>query len=94
MLKRFKLDTCKQKATPLVFNEKISKEDGEKSENPSIYRSTVGSLLYLTETRPDIMFSVGLLSRFATFPSNVHTGIAKVVIGYLHGTKDHDIWYL
>ena len=42
------------------------KNDGEKLEEPSAYRSLVGSLLYLTTTRPDLMFPVGLLSRFMT----------------------------
>lgn len=94
ILKRFKLDSCKEVATPLVQNEKISKDDGEKLEDSSAFRSLVGSLLYLTATRPDLMFSANLLSRFMSSPSNVHMGIAKRVLRYIRGTSNLGIWYL
>jgi len=61
ILKKFKLESCKEVATPLAQNEKISKNDSEKLEDPSAFRSLVGSLLYLTTTRPDLMFPAGLL---------------------------------
>jgi hypothetical protein len=64
ILKKFKRESCKEVATPLAQNEKISKNDGEKLKDPSAFRSLVGSLLYLTATRPDLMFPAGLLSRF------------------------------
>uniref|UniRef100_A0A6N2MMZ3 Reverse transcriptase Ty1/copia-type domain-containing protein n=1 Tax=Salix viminalis TaxID=40686 RepID=A0A6N2MMZ3_SALVM len=80
-------------ATPLALNEKVSKNDGEKLEDPSAYRCIVGSLLYLTATRPDLMFPAGLLSRFMSSPSNVHMGIAKRVPKYIKGTSDLDIGY-
>lgn len=70
---------CKSVATPLVANEKWMKEDGEKKVNASLYRSLVGSLLYLTATRPDIMFAASLLSRFMQSPSQIHFGAAKRV---------------
>ena len=49
-------------AIPLAANEKFRKDDGEKKANSSLYRSLIGSLLYLTSTRPDIMFVASLLS--------------------------------
>jgi len=70
---------CKSVATPLVANEKWMKEDGEKKVNASLYRSLVGSLLYLTATRPDIMFAASFLSRFMQSPSQIHFGAAKRV---------------
>jgi len=48
----------------------------------------VGSLLYLTATRPDLMFPAGLLSRFMSSPSNIHMGIAKRVLKYIRGITD------
>lgn len=87
ILKKCKLDCCKEISTHLIVIEKVSKDDGEKLEDPTIYRSLVGSLLYLTETRPDLMFSAGLFSRYTTFSSNVHMGIARRVLRYLHETK-------
>ena len=94
ILKKFKLESCKEVATPLAQNEKISKKDGEKLEEPSAYRSLVGSLLYLTATRPDLMFPAGLLSRFMSSPSNVHMRVAKRVLKYVKGTTNLGIWYL
>ena len=94
ILKKFKLESCKEVATPLAQNEKISKNDGEKLEEPSAYRSLVGSLLYLTVTRPDLMFPASLLSRFMSSPSNVHMGVAKRVLKYVKGTTNLGIWYL
>ncbi|KAL6332552.1 hypothetical protein AAG906_008972 [Vitis piasezkii] len=94
ILKKFKLESCKEVATPLAQNEKISKNDGEKLEEPSAYRSLVGSLLYLTVTRPDLMFPASLLSRFLSSPRNVHMGVAKRVLKYVKGTTNLGIWYL
>ncbi|WKA00249.1 hypothetical protein VitviT2T_018628 [Vitis vinifera] len=88
ILKKFKLESCKEVATPLAQNEKISKNDGEKLEEPSAYRSLVGSLLYLTITRPDLMFPASLLSRFLSSPRNVHMGVAKRVLNDWAGSVD------
>ncbi|XP_015577125.2 uncharacterized mitochondrial protein AtMg00810-like [Ricinus communis] len=93
ILKKFKLESCKPVATPLILNETLSKND-EKLLNPSIFRSLVGSLLYLTATRPDSMFSASLLSRFMSSPSQTHLGAAKRVLKFLKGSADHGIWYL
>ena len=93
VLKRFKLESCKEVATPLAQNERISKNDGEKLEDPSVFRSLVGSLLYLTATRPDLMFPAGLLSRFMSSPSSVHMGVAKRVLKYIKGTTDLGLRY-
>ena len=94
ILKKFKLESCKEVATPLAQNEKISKNDGEKLEKPSAYRRLVGNLLYLTATKPDLMFPVGLLSRFMSSPNNVHMGVVKRVLKYVRGTINLGIWYL
>jgi hypothetical protein len=51
---------CKPVATPLVTNEKLMKKDGSKKANASIYRSLIGSLLYLKARRPNIMFAASL----------------------------------
>ncbi|XP_069152907.1 secreted RxLR effector protein 161-like [Solanum lycopersicum] len=84
---------CRSVTIPLVANEKFRKNDGEKKANSSLDRSLIGSLLYLTSTRPDIMFAASLLSRFMQEPSQVHFGAAKRVLRYFQGTMDYGIMY-
>ena len=64
LLRRFKLSYYKAVATPLVHNEKIHGEDGSREVDASRYRSLIRSILYLTATRPDIMYVTSLLSTF------------------------------
>ncbi|KAL0319362.1 UNVERIFIED_CONTAM: putative disease resistance protein RGA3 [Sesamum angustifolium] len=87
------MESCKTVSTPLVTGEKYQKEDGSQKVDDSMYRSLIGSLLYLTATRPDIMFSTSLLSRFMQSPSQVHNAATKRILRYLRGTKDFGIWY-
>ena len=77
----------------MTQNEKVLKNDGEKLEEPSAYRSLVGSLLCLTATRLDLMFLVGLLSRFMSSPSNIHMEIYKRILRYIKETSDLGIRY-
>ena len=80
LLKKFKMYGCKLVSTPLVTNEKLQKVDGAPKADASRYRSLVGSLLYLTTTRPDIMFATSLLSRFMQNPSQIHLGVGKRIL--------------
>lgn len=64
----------------------ISLYDGKPMNNPSVYRSAIGALQYLTHTRPDIVFVVNKLSQFSTTPTDVHWLILKCVFRYLQGT--------
>lgn len=93
IVKRFKMEHCKPISTPLVVNEKLSKDDGSKEVDLRQYRSLVGSLLYLTATRPDLIFATSLLSRFMSKPSDVHMGTAKTVLRYLKVTLEFGTFY-
>lgn len=77
ILKKFGMDRCKEVASPLVQNAKLSKDDGDAKANPSFCTSLIGSLLYLTATRPNIMFAANLLSRFMISLSVTHFTVAK-----------------
>lgn len=91
LLKKFNMTDCKLVATPLIANEKLKKEDRGKLTEGATYRSLIGSLLYLTSTRPDLMFATSTLSRFMQNPSQVHFGAAKRVLRYVQGTLKYDI---
>ena len=93
ILKKFKMEKCKPIATPLEANLKLSKEDGYASTDEKQFRSLVGSLLYLTATRPDLMYAASLLSRFMQSPSEAHFAAGKRILRYLRGTTDYGIFY-
>ncbi|KAI5336309.1 hypothetical protein L3X38_015576 [Prunus dulcis] len=72
----------------------VCKEDDSEAANESEYRQIVGSLLYLTATRPDIMFASLLLARFMHNPIRKHMGTAKRVLRYIQGTLDFGIEFI
>ncbi|VVA36701.1 PREDICTED: Retrovirus-related Pol poly from transposon, partial [Prunus dulcis] len=94
VIEKFGLKDCKSVVTPLVANERLCKEDGSEAANESEYRQIVGSLLYLTATRPDIMFASSLLARFMHNPTRKHMGTAKRVLRYIQGTLDFGIEFI
>ncbi|CAL9011654.1 unnamed protein product [Prunus brigantina] len=85
LLDKFGLKDCKSVATRLAVNEKLFKVDGSDLADETLYRQMVGSLLYLTATRPDIMFAASLLARFMHNPTKKHMGTAKRVLRYTQG---------
>ncbi|GKA26081.1 retrovirus-related pol polyprotein from transposon TNT 1-94 [Tanacetum coccineum] len=92
-LEKFNMAGCKTACTPMNIGEKLQHEDGTEAADGTLYRSLIGRLIYLTHSRPDISFSVGLLSRFMHKPSKHHLRAAKRVLRYLAGTKDFGIWF-
>lgn len=72
---------------------KIGKSGDEKEVDGTFYRSLVGSLMYLTATRPDLTFSVSILSRFMESPKRIHWEAGKRVLRYLCGTLTEGILY-
>ncbi|KAL0403633.1 UNVERIFIED_CONTAM: Retrovirus-related Pol polyprotein from transposon TNT 1-94 [Sesamum radiatum] len=87
VLKKFQMHNCKSISTPLAVNEKLQLNDGASKVDPKIYRSLVGLLIYLTNTRPDIVYPVNLISRFMNEPSKLHFVAAKRILRYLQGTR-------
>ncbi|XP_070013750.1 secreted RxLR effector protein 161-like [Nicotiana sylvestris] len=61
--------------------------------NQTIYRGIIGSLLYLTASRPDIVFSVGLCARFQSNPKESHLKAVKRILRYLKGRQDLVLYY-
>ena len=72
---------------------KLSKEDKKKDFDPSLYKSIIGSLMYLTVTRIDIMHDVSLISKFMERLKETHWQVAKIILRYVKGTKRYGILY-
>ena len=90
-MKRFKINDTSLTSTPMEFGLKLSKYTYENEVNSSIYRSMVGSLMYLMATRPDVMFSVSMISLFMECPKKSHWEAGKRILIYVKGTNDHRI---
>ncbi|RVW19222.1 uncharacterized mitochondrial protein AtMg00810-like [Vitis vinifera] len=93
ILNRFQMKDCNLVSTPTQFGLKLNKDHGGKKVDSIIYKQIVGSLMYLTATRPDIMHSVSLISRYMENPTELHFLAAKKICCYLQGTKDFGLFY-
>ena len=78
---------------PLDRNLKLDADSGAEECDPTQYRQLIGSLIYLTITRPDLSYPVGLLSQFMQTPQDIHLDCAKRVLRYVSGTMDYGILY-
>jgi len=77
----------------MAINDKVSKNDGQEKVNASTYQSLVGSQLYLTNTRLDIVHAISIVSRFMSEPSKYHFTTAKQILRYLKRTRNFGILY-
>ena len=77
----------------MAITTKLDKDDQGKCVDIKLYRSMIGSLLYLTASRPDIMFSVCLCARFQSCPKESHLIAVKRIIRYIKGTIGMGLWY-
>ncbi|GJU01188.1 hypothetical protein Tco_1111526 [Tanacetum coccineum] len=93
MLKKFGLEDSKPTKTPMSTEIKLTKDDEADSVDSSKYRGMIGSLLYLTASRPDIMFSVCLCARFQENPNTTHFDAVKRIFRYVRGTTNLGLWY-
>lgn len=80
------LTGCNSSATPMEPRLKLSKVSSAPSIDATMYRSVVGSLRYLVNTRPDLSYSVGFISRFMENPTTEHLAAMKRVLRYVAGT--------
>ena len=72
IMKIFRMEKCKPINTPIATGIKLSKEDKGPTVDPTLYKTLVGSLMYLTGTRPYITYGVSLISRFMESPKGSH----------------------
>jgi hypothetical protein len=77
------MEGCNPAETPIPLGTKLSKNDEGPRVDSTLYKSLIGSLLYLTATRPDIMYAASLLSRFMESPKDSHWKMAKRILRYV-----------
>ncbi|GJR02073.1 retrovirus-related pol polyprotein from transposon TNT 1-94 [Tanacetum coccineum] len=93
MLKKFGLEDSKPIKTPMSTETKLTRDEEGESVDNTKYRGMIGSLLYLTASRPDIMFSVCLCARFQEDPKTSHLEAVKRIFRYIKGTTHLGLWY-
>ena len=93
ILKVFKMNDCNTIQTPMEVHLKLQREAEGKLVNSTNFRSLIGSLRYLMNTGPDIMYCVSYLSRFMDKPSSEHLATAKRIMRYLKGNVNFGILY-
>lgn len=93
LLQKFDLGNTKSMKTPMSSSIKMDKDENGKDVDITKYRGMIGSLLYLTASRPDILFSVGLCARYQSCPKESHLSAVKRIFRYLMGTMNLGLWY-
>ena len=88
LLKKYNLEYVKAKITLMGSSIKLDMDETGKPVDQTKYRGMIGFLLYLTASRPDIMYSVCLCARFQACPKESHLNVVKRIFRYLKGTID------
>ena len=91
ILSSYHMSSCKPLKLPMDSHMKLSSHSGDPLPQPEVYQQLIGKLIYLTLTRPDITFSIHVLSKFMHAPTTVHLQAAKRVFRYLSGTPEQGI---
>ncbi|GJV62904.1 putative ribonuclease H-like domain-containing protein [Tanacetum coccineum] len=87
ILKKFGFSSIRTASTPMETNKALTKDEDGEDVDIHLYRSMIGSLMYLTSSRPDIMFSVCACSRFQVQPKVSHLNAVKRIFRYLKGAS-------
>ncbi|GJW42013.1 putative ribonuclease H-like domain-containing protein [Tanacetum coccineum] len=93
ILKKFDFVSVKTTSTPIETQKPLVKDEEASDVDVHIYRSMIGSLMYLTTSRPDIMFVVCACSRFQVNPKTSHLSAVKRIFRYLKGKPKLGLWY-
>ncbi|GJZ67932.1 uncharacterized mitochondrial protein-like protein [Tanacetum coccineum] len=85
ILKKFGFTEVKTTSTPMETQKPLLKDENGKEVDVHLYRSMIGSLMYLTSSRPDIMFAVCICARYQVNPKVLHLHVVKRIFRYLKG---------
>ncbi|GKD64910.1 putative ribonuclease H-like domain-containing protein [Tanacetum coccineum] len=93
ILKKFDFVNVKTASTPIETQKPLVKDEEASDVDVHLYRSMIGSLMYLTASRPDIMFAVCACSRFQVTPKTSYVSDVKRIFRYLKGKPKLGLWY-
>ncbi|GJV97958.1 putative ribonuclease H-like domain-containing protein [Tanacetum coccineum] len=93
MLKKFDMESVRPATTPFEASKPKSKDEPDDAVNVHLYRSMIGSLMYLTASRPDIQFAVSACSRHQVTPLTSNLNAVKKIFKYLKGQPKLGLWY-
>nr|GEY32976.1 copia protein [Tanacetum cinerariifolium] len=93
-LKKYGFESCDPVDTPILEKSKLDEDKEGKAVDPSHYRGMIGTLLYLTASRPDLQFAICMCARYQARPTEKHVHAVKRIFRYLRGTVHRGLWYL
>ena len=93
LIAKFCPEKTKSLRIPMSTSSQITLDEEGEPVNPTAYRGIIGSLLYLTASRPDISYAVGVCARFQANPKKSHMEAARRIVRYLKATESLGIWY-
>ncbi|GJT08431.1 putative ribonuclease H-like domain-containing protein [Tanacetum coccineum] len=93
ILKKFGFTEVKTASTPMETQKPLLKDEDGEEVDVHMYRSMIGSLMYLTSSRPDIMFAVCVCARYQVNPKVSHLYAVKRIFRYLKGQPKLGLWY-
>ena len=93
LLRKYQFDSTPSKNTPISAPLNLDSDPNGKPVNTTVYRGMIGSLMYLTASRPDIMFATCLCARFQSDPKESHMHAVKRIFRYLKGSPSLGLWY-
>ncbi|GJU55093.1 hypothetical protein Tco_1228807 [Tanacetum coccineum] len=87
------MESCDPVDTPMVEKSKLDEDTQGKSVDPTYYRGMVGTLMYLTSSRPYLVYAVCMCARYQARPTKKHLHVVKRIFRYLRGTVNRGLWY-
>nr|GEZ37564.1 hypothetical protein [Tanacetum cinerariifolium] len=93
-LKKYGFESCDPVDTLMVEKSKLDEDKEGKAIDPSHYHGMIGTLLYLTASRPDLQFAICMCARYQARPTEKHVHAVKGILRYLRGTVHRGLWYL
>ncbi|GJW95828.1 retrovirus-related pol polyprotein from transposon TNT 1-94 [Tanacetum coccineum] len=93
ILKKYGMDSSHSIDTPMVDGTKLDEDLQGKTVDPTHYHGMIGSLMYLTSSRPDLVFVVCMCARYQARPTEKHLHAVKRIFCYLRGTINMSLWY-